>query len=122
VAPPTPATAQPLPPGLRKSTAFFNLLGSFNRRKRVYSEACRTRADVDAYCDKLRHELAEDLVKGEMPTAPSQNPVRSLIRMAHALERERDAATAQIEAEKNDARRIFNSEVGANLFDLLIQL
>jgi hypothetical protein len=77
--------------------------------------------DVDAYYDKLRHELAEDLVKGEMPTAPWQKPVRSLFRMTHALERERDAATAQIEAEKNDARRIFNSEVGANLFDLLVR-
>lgn len=120
VAPPTPAITQPLPPGLREATAFFNLLGSLNRRNRVYSEARRTQADVDAYCDKLRHEFAEDLVKGEMPTAPLQKPVRSLIRMTQALERERDAASAQIEAEKNDARRSFNSEVGANLFDLLI--
>jgi hypothetical protein len=77
-------------------------------------------ADVDASYDKLRCEFVEDLLKGEMPTAPLQQPFRSLVRMTQALERERDAASAQIEAEENDASRYFNIEAEANLLDLLI--
>jgi len=119
--PPPSAMAQPLPPGLREATAFFNLIGSLNRRNRVYTEARRTQSDVDAHYDELRRALAENLVEGELTTAPSQKPIRSFIRMTQALSEERDAATAQIEAEKNDARRRFNREVGANLFDLLVR-
>ena len=121
VLPPPTVGAQPLPPGLREAAAFFNLLGSFNRRNRVYTEARRTQAEVDDYYERLRRALAENLVEGEMTTAPSQKPVRSFIRLTQALEDEHESATAQIEAEKNDARRQFNNEVGANLFDLLVQ-
>lgn len=120
VLPPPQAVALPLPPGVNEAVSFFHFLGALNRRNRVYTEAKRTQADVDAYYETLRRALAADLVKGELVTAPSQKPVRSYVRMTQALAAEKRAATAQIEAEKNDARRNFNREVGTNLFDLLV--
>lgn len=118
---PVPVRAQPLPPGIREAVSFFSFISAINRRNRVYSEARRTQAEVDAYYDEMRRRLAANLVKGELTTAPGQKPVHSFIRLTQALAAEHAAATAQIEREKKDARHQFRRDAADNVGSLIAQ-
>lgn len=103
--------AQAAPSNLNLVTGLFRSISALNQRNRVYGEARSTSQEINAYYDaqiaaaeKLRQEKISQVAAGQA----SPGSIRAYIRVAAALERERQAALAMIEAEKNDARRKFN--------------
>ena len=116
--PVAPAHAQAGVPGVNTAVAFFNLLSMTNRRNRIYREARLTQEEMDAYYDSLIATARQQLQNRQLLGA-SQSQLSLYVKMIARLEQERAAATHFIEAEKNQARRDFNRNLGNQVTGLL---
>lgn len=110
-------------PGPNIIAGLFRTGAALHRRNEIYREAGATAAELNAYYDRLieetgrqRQEMISKAARGE--TSPRF--VRSYVRIEAALEAERDAAIAMVEAEKNQARRDFNRTLGREIVNTLI--
>lgn len=134
----SPALRSPLPvaeaqiPIVNGVVGFFNVLGAARRRNRVYREARSTQQEMNEYYDTLIQEAKSQLQERQLmgAEAPGQfaegmrsqrGQLRVYIKMREALLAEKTAATSQIEAEKNQARQQFNSQLLNQVVGLLIQ-
>lgn len=122
-APPPEAHAQGVPNAV---IGFIRFIGALRRRNRVYREARVTQRDMDAYYDALHDTAAQQLIDNELMgtgelSTENRTRTRVYIRLQASLRAEQQAVTAQIEAEKNQARQEFNRNIGRQLVQILVQ-
>jgi hypothetical protein len=116
------AAAVPLPPGANAVVSILNFFGSVNSRNRIYREARTTKAEIDAYYDGLLDTARSQLLERDIiDLAKERNQFHAYERMRALIEQRRRTAVDMIEAEKNDARRRFNNEIGRIALTVLVR-